>query len=462
MDIVPNTLSSQCLVGITDLSDTTVYDVSNGVFIISPAIPTPAIPANGLIGVSTNPVLTWNSSTGATGYRLQVSTDSTFTTTTYDTSGLTTTSKSIGGLSYQTKYYWQVNANTANGTSNWSVMWNFTTYSINNLALAAGWSMISFDFIPVDSLLDSIFVGVKNNIVITKDGAGHIYWPSMGINQIGNWNYRKGYQVYMNGAGTLTAVGGQLPAQTPIPLPAGWNLVAYLSYSSMLIDTALASVKGTLVMAKDGDGDIYWPVYGINTIGSMMSDQGYQLYVNDSCTLIYPANLITGNSIVLANRKTSLKMAATVPTHFVLTYVKTGSNATLLVETSGLNDADEIGVFGADGEIVGSGVIAQGRSILTIWGDNTLTKDVKEGAVEGEGIALTSWSKQNGQETPLIIRSVMNGLTRKGLDNALVYSSDAVLVVQADKGEIPQKYLLEQNYPNPFNPRYYYQIRAAQ
>jgi hypothetical protein len=92
-----------------------------------PVIPTLSSPANGSTRVATNLTFSWNTSTGATSYRLQVSTDSTFATTIYDTSGLSTTTKSIAGLSYLTEYYWRVNATNTGGTSGWSEVWNFTT-----------------------------------------------------------------------------------------------------------------------------------------------------------------------------------------------------------------------------------------------------------------------------------------------------------------------------------------------
>ncbi len=92
-----------------------------------PAAPTLATPLNGATAVPVNPALTWNSSTGAASYRLQVSTDSSFATTSYDSAGITSTSKSIGGLLHQTKYYWRVNATNPGGTSSWSVVRNFTT-----------------------------------------------------------------------------------------------------------------------------------------------------------------------------------------------------------------------------------------------------------------------------------------------------------------------------------------------
>jgi hypothetical protein len=93
-------------------------------------IPSPPIlagPTNGSTGISINPALSWNASTGAVSYRLQLSTDSTFIAAAFDTSGLTTTSKSISRLSYQTKYYWRVDASNVSGTGVWSTIWSFTT-----------------------------------------------------------------------------------------------------------------------------------------------------------------------------------------------------------------------------------------------------------------------------------------------------------------------------------------------
>lgn len=93
----------------------------------SPSAPTLASPSNGATGVSTSAALSWNSSSGATSYRLQVSTNSSFTSLVYDQSGITSTSRQVSGLANSTLYYWRVNATNAGGTSDWSSVWGFTT-----------------------------------------------------------------------------------------------------------------------------------------------------------------------------------------------------------------------------------------------------------------------------------------------------------------------------------------------
>lgn len=103
-----------------------VYAV-NGIYVLSsltatatvpaPAAPTLASPSDGATGVSTSPTLSWHASSAATSYRLQVSTNSNFSTTVVDQSGVTGTSYSVSGLANNTTYCWRVNAMNAGGTS---------------------------------------------------------------------------------------------------------------------------------------------------------------------------------------------------------------------------------------------------------------------------------------------------------------------------------------------------------
>ena len=92
-----------------------------------PAAPTLSSPANGAFNVSKTPTLSWNASPGATSYRLQVSTSSTFSTTVYDAANITSTSAALSGLRSFTRYYWRVNASNSAGTSAWSSSRYFTT-----------------------------------------------------------------------------------------------------------------------------------------------------------------------------------------------------------------------------------------------------------------------------------------------------------------------------------------------
>lgn len=92
-----------------------------------PAAPTLVSPANNANNVSRTATLTWNVSTGATSYRVQVSTRSSFSSFVYNQSGITATSTTVSGLGSRVDYYWRVNATNSNGTSAWSSSRKFRT-----------------------------------------------------------------------------------------------------------------------------------------------------------------------------------------------------------------------------------------------------------------------------------------------------------------------------------------------
>jgi len=122
------------------------YDDSNGYYFYSPTkkygfsvrcmmdnyvslpdVPVLQSPSTGSTGISITPTLTWNASTGASTYRLQVATDSAFTKLIYDDSTLTAVSKQVSGPTNNAKFYWRVNAKNTKGTSSYSTIWSFTT-----------------------------------------------------------------------------------------------------------------------------------------------------------------------------------------------------------------------------------------------------------------------------------------------------------------------------------------------
>ncbi len=105
--------------GVTIYTGTTI--------VATPSAPSLASPSNGATGVSTNPTLSWNASSGATSYRLQVSTNSSFSSLVVDQSSITGTSYTVSNLHTTTTYYWQVNATNTGGTSSYSSTWSFTT-----------------------------------------------------------------------------------------------------------------------------------------------------------------------------------------------------------------------------------------------------------------------------------------------------------------------------------------------
>ncbi|MBI4546679.1 MAG: T9SS type A sorting domain-containing protein [Ignavibacteriae bacterium] len=322
---------------------------------------------------------------------------------------------------------------------------------IHRLTLPQGWNMMSSYIQPNNPVLETMLSEIISHMVLMKNGAGQVFWPSLGVNQIGSWNIRHGYQIYMQTADTLPNIGIDIiPQSTTISLGQGWNLAPYLRTNPMRIDSALASIASSLVIAKNNFGQIYWPAFGINTIGSMQLGQAYQMYLNQASTLTYPANTV----VPLSATPKQQPVAEVEPArHYHSSVSNTGSSAILLVKSPELSDGDEVGVWTSKGTLCGNGIVENGKAVITIWGDNSMTKDVIDGAVEEELLLLTIWLTSAEQEKPLSIVSLTNALTGERVSNDYRFKDDAVSIADVKvNNEVPSTFILLQNYPNPFNP----------
>ncbi len=98
--------------------------------LIPPVAPVLVEPPNGAVDISTTPTLNWDSVQYAASFRVQLSTDSTFTIPPLiNAGGLTFSQYNVPGgiLSNNTTYYWRVNATNNAGTGPYSQVWRFHT-----------------------------------------------------------------------------------------------------------------------------------------------------------------------------------------------------------------------------------------------------------------------------------------------------------------------------------------------
>ncbi|MCF8370300.1 MAG: endonuclease [Bacteroidales bacterium] len=157
-----------------------------------------------------------------------------------------------------------------------------------SVLLKSGWSIISTYLIPTSPNITMVFSSVVNQLTILKNNGGDVFWPQFGLNLIGNMVLGQGYQCNMISQQTITILGlYENPANTPIALQQGWNLLGYLLQNPVNIATALSTLTGNIVIAKDGDGDIYWPAYNLNLIGNMEPGKGYQVKLTSAINFTY-------------------------------------------------------------------------------------------------------------------------------------------------------------------------------
>jgi hypothetical protein len=262
-----------------------------------PDIPVLINPENDAEEVDLAPMFVWNEALTATSYSIEIASDSAFTNIISTISNISDTTFQLPGgfLASLTQYWWRMRASNEGGAGLWSDSFTFTTmeYIVQEIQLGTGWNLISMNIFAAEPALEDIFSDIVEAIEIVKDNAGNIYFPEFEINTIGNWNFKEGYSVYTKSAATLEVIGLPVfPAENPITLSAGWNQIAYLRNSAMNIEIALEDITddNNLVIVKDNSGNIYYPEFGINTIGDMTPGQGYQLFIIQADTLVYPDN----------------------------------------------------------------------------------------------------------------------------------------------------------------------------
>jgi hypothetical protein len=103
---------------------------TQNVQITPPGSTTLVSPSNLATNIATQVTLSWAAVSNASSYRIQVSTQNTFTSVSTDQSGITGTTLTISGLSGSTTYFWRVFSTNEAGNSDPSVVWSFTTASL--------------------------------------------------------------------------------------------------------------------------------------------------------------------------------------------------------------------------------------------------------------------------------------------------------------------------------------------
>jgi hypothetical protein len=271
------------------------------------------------------------------------------------------------------------------------------------LQIPAGWSMISTYINPTDPTVEVVFSPVSNQLVILKNEYGEVYVPMFQLNQIGSLQTGKGYQIYTIGMTDLLISGTPIiPEITPLTIPSGWSLIAYLRQTSGPIATMLASVFASVEVVKSGSGLVWWPQYSVNQIGHMNPGEGYRIKLLNPETLIYPTNQLNA----------SLKeLYISEPVHF-RSLPNSGGNMLVNIPADlfegVVSPGDEIGIFNHEGIQAGSGVYIGETMVLPVWADNEFT-DAVDGLVSGERILLKVWDHQTGAESLLIVTDWIRG-----------------------------------------------------
>jgi hypothetical protein len=307
-----------------------------------------------------------------------------------------------------------------------------TVSASQDIDLRMGWGIFS-SYIDNPGDIATVMAGVAANIIIVKDKDGSVWFPPA-LNGIGSMIVGDGYQYKASAADVLTIDGTPVvPETTVISTPQNYTILGYLKYAPAAAATEFAGIT-SLIIAKDQDGMVYWPGFGINTLpsGNLTPGQGYKVKSLVSGSFSYTANAMTNKANIYTE----------MPQYFVAE--STGANMTIGVpaNTHSLNIGDEVGVFNSNGTLVGSAVYSGSNMAIAVYGDDELTNEL-EGMAINEHFTFKVWNSMNNAELDCQFEM------EAGKD---YYQNDAIVIVKnlETSGTNNASISLLQNMPNPF------------
>ena len=273
--------------------------------------------------------------------------------------------------------------------------------SIQEILLPQGWSLFSTYINPEEPNISNVFSSIVDNITIVKDYLGNVYWPSVGINSIGNITQGQGYYVKSDTQETLIIEGQQIDSDYPINLPTGWSIIGYLHSQPNDVIDMMSTIKNMVIM-KDYLGNVYWPAVGINSIGNLTPGYGYYIKTTAAGVFSYP-DMINGRFMFGDDAFVSMNYESPI---------NTGNNMTLGIPSDIWQNepilGDEIAVYDENDMLVGVGPYRSEFSAITIWGDDELTNE-KDGLYNGEKFVLKLWRHNQNIEENIIIEDWKEG-----------------------------------------------------
>jgi hypothetical protein len=179
------------------------------------------------------------------------------------------------------------------GTNGLSKLDSISTYFQSTLSKSIGatWSIISVNVIPTNLAFTSVIQSLSPNVIIAKNENGLAYWPQYGLNLINTWVLEEGYQIKMSVTDIFEVSGVIInPEDLTIHMPVGWSIIGYPRQQAASAITMMAPVAASLSIMKNQTGQVYWPAWMLNNIGTMKPGEGYQIKMNNASNMTFPAN----------------------------------------------------------------------------------------------------------------------------------------------------------------------------
>ena len=261
---------------------------------------------------------------------------------------------------------------------------------------------------PADTDIENIFSPIEDDLIIAMT-MDYYYYPFYNVNTIGNRAQHSAYKVKTNEEVSLNIIGAMEENKT-LQLTEGWNLVPVISTCPVDVEELFAQVVANLEIVKDVAGyGIYWPVMGINTLGTLNPGEAYYVLVSNpvsvnfgECTkTTYPEENLTGFQNLLG--LVPWQLTRPTPSSHTIAIMPEAIKG-FDPDPKSFRDYREgsiIGAFDQTGKCFGVAQVTKGTTHLALFGDDPFSTE-KDGFESGETIAFKLFNPTTNEQVDLV------------------------------------------------------------
>jgi len=264
------------------------------------------------------------------------------------------------------------------------------SYPVHQVSLIAGWQGLSSYIMPVNNDIADVFAPLSAELIMANTLTG-VYYPAGGVNTIVDWLSQSAYAVKMNSTATLPIIG--IPESNKnYGLVSGWNLIPVICNTPVDVTSLFAGTNLRILRDVAGLG-IYWPEYGINSLGSMLPGSAYYANMTSPGAVLYPANLKGTPTYEFPSTK-----FPDHPWNEVIISPSSHQIAIISQGMEGIEKGDVLGVFDENGNCFGvTGLEVTGKNqVITAYASDGLTSG-KTGFADGNLMQFKVFRPRTGE-----------------------------------------------------------------
>ncbi len=283
-----------------------------------------------------------------------------------------------------------INVTATGGTPSVNVTVTQVSYPTHSVSLNTGWQGLSSYIMPVNNAIEDVFAPVLPDFIIAQTMT-NMYYPAGPVNTIGDWLSQSAYKVKMSSDATLPVIGNE-ETNKVFPLSSGWNLLPVIVNTPVNPVTLFAGTGLTIAKDVAGTG-VYWPAYGINTLGNLLPGRAYYALLGSAGSITFPANSKA--------EWTGIYPEFQLPDNPWNDITVSPSSHLIAIESSGMTGlvaGDIIGVFGVEGGCYGVTEInsVNANALLTAYSNDDLTGN-KDGFDSMEPMLFKVYRSSTGE-----------------------------------------------------------------